>query len=175
MTAERYRKIETWFRSRPAAYKCLEGLSKGLTLLVYISYILLCLWALIKDKKKAVRVIGVPAATYTVGSLVRALINAPRPYEVLEIKPLVPKDTRGKSFPSRHVFSAGVIAMAFLFVSIPLGIIYMVIALVIAATRVLDGVHWLKDVIAGLIFGFGAGLLGFFGDIFVLQKDKGGK
>ena len=162
MTAERYEKIEAWFRARPAAYACLKGLSEGLTLLVYISYIFLCLWILIRDREKAPKVIGVPAATYVLGSLGRALINAPRPYEVLKIDPLVPKDTKGKSFPSRHVFSAGVIAMAFLFVSLPLGIIYIIIALVLAATRVLDGVHWVRDVLAGLAVGFGAGLAGFF-------------
>ena len=162
MTEERYQRIEAWFRARPAAFRCLKGLTHGLTLLVYFSYLALCLWTLAKDRKKAARVIGVPAVTYTLGSIVRALINAPRPYEVLKINPLVPKDTEGKSFPSRHVFSAGVIAVAFLFVSIPLGIVFTVIALVIAATRILAGVHWAKDVIAGLVYGFGAGLLGFF-------------
>ncbi len=162
MTSERYKKIAEWFLARPAALACLKGLTGGLTVLVYVSYIILCIWALLTDRNKAARIIGVPAATYTLGSLARAMINARRPYEVLDIEPLVPKDTEGKSFPSRHVFSAGVIAMAFLFVSLPLGIIYTIVALVVAATRILTGVHWFRDVIAGIAVGFGAGIIGFF-------------
>ena len=162
MTSKRYKKISAWFRQRPAAYSLLRGMTQYLTVFFYVSYFILSLYTIVTDRKRALKVVGVPAATYIAGSLVRALINAPRPYEVLDIDPLVPKDTKGKSFPSRHVFSAFVIAAAFLFVSLPLGILFLIIAVIVAATRVLSGVHFIKDVIAGMIFGLGSGILGFF-------------
>ncbi len=162
MTSERYKRIEGWFRSRPAAHRLLRGATRYLTVLVYVSYAALCVWTLLTDRRRAVKILGVPAATFASGSLIRALINAKRPYEVLDIEPLVPKDTRGKSFPSRHVFCAAVIAMAFLSVSLPLGIFFLVVAVMIAATRLLAGVHWVRDVIAGLAAGIGAGVIGFF-------------
>ena len=44
-------------------------------------------------------------------SVVRKIINAPRPYEKFDMPPVLEKDTKGKSFPSRHVFSVFIIAM----------------------------------------------------------------
>ena len=46
------------------------------------------------------------------GTLLRAAINRPRPYEALNFTPLFPKDTKGQSMPSRHCFSAAAIVAA---------------------------------------------------------------
>ena len=44
-------------------------------------------------------------------SVSRKIINEPRPYEKYGVPPVLDKDTSGKSFPSRHVFSVFVIAV----------------------------------------------------------------
>lgn len=52
--------------------------------------------------------------------------------------------------PSRHTACAFIIAMAFMYVSIPLGIAYLIISAFIMISRVLAGVHFISDVIAGM-------------------------
>ena len=65
--------------------------------------------------------------------------------------------------PSRHVFSAFIIGMAFLCIGeIPLGIIVFVCGLIIAIVRVISGVHFPKDVIVGALVGILCGVVGFF-------------
>ena len=64
--------------------------------------------------------------------------------------------------PSRHVFSAFVIAMSALYICIPLGICMMLLAVIMAFERVICGVHFPKDVIAGAVIGIVSGIIGFY-------------
>ena len=52
--------------------------------------------------------------------------------------------------------------MAFLYIQSSLGIIMLVVATAIAVTRVLAGVHFVRDVISGAAIGILIGVLGFF-------------
>ena len=90
-------------------------------------------------------------------SVFRNLYNAKRPYELLEIQPLIHKDKKGKSFPSRHVFSVFVIAMTFLWLCPPAGVVFLVVGVLLALCRVIGGVHFPRDVIAGALAGIAAG------------------
>lgn len=105
----------------------------------------------------------VPFVCFVLLSLVRKTINAPRPYEVFETAPLITKDTKGKSFPSRHVFSIFVIATAFWF-ECPLpqiAICIFIHGIFLAILRVVSGVHFTKDVVAGALLGIIMATLGF--------------
>ena len=62
--------------------------------------------------------------------------------------------------PSRHRFSAAAIAVTACSVSVPLGVLLCILAVGIALTRVLTGVHYPSDVLAGLAFGGIAAVLG---------------
>lgn len=104
----------------------------------------------------------VPALGFGLVSLIRRVINQPRPYERWPIQPLLAKETIGQSFPSRHVFSASVIGTVLLVLSHWLGLFVMVLALFLAALRVLGGVHYPRDVIAGFLLGILLGLPVFF-------------
>ena len=76
---------------------------------------------------------------------------------------LFEKNKKGESMPSRHVFSAFIIGMAFFYIGeIPLGIIVFVCGLIIAIVRVISGVHFPKDVIVGALVGILCGVVGFF-------------
>ena len=61
--------------------------------------------------------------------------------------------------PSRHTVSAVVIAMTFLYVNVPLGIIALIAAFLIILSRLQAGAHFLRDVIVGLMIGMCAGQL----------------
>ena len=85
--------------------------------------------------------------------------NAKRPSEVYNIPSAIEKDKKGKSFPSRHAFSAAVISVCFFHLSISLGIAFLLLSLIIAAIRVALGLHFVKDVLWGLLIGVLCGVL----------------
>ena len=96
-------------------------------------------------------------------SLMRYLINSPRPYEVLDIdefKVMREERKSGRSFPSRHVFSAFLIGMLWLPYSVPFGVAALMLGAFLGAGRVLLGIHFIRDVIAGAAIGIVSGLIG---------------
>ena len=103
----------------------------------------------------------VPASGFVILSFLRKKINAPRPYEVWEIVPLLDRDSPGQSMPSRHVFSATIISMACLHASLSVGVILLVLSAFLGLVRVSGGVHYLKDVVVGYIFGLVCGVIFF--------------
>jgi len=100
----------------------------------------------------------IPATGFVILSLFRKKINHPRPYETWDISPLLEKDSSGQSMPSRHVFSATIISMACLHVSLPVGLACLLFSALLGLVRVLGGVHYPKDVVVGyacgLVWGF---------------------
>lgn len=122
MTAQRYQAIFDWFRARPAALRALGYAQKISVLGVYLVYGAVLAVTLWQRSGQFWRVLAVPAAVYVLGTLLRAAINRPRPYEALNFTPLFPKDTKGQSMPSRHCFSAAAIVAAAFTVWVPLGV-----------------------------------------------------
>ena len=93
-------------------------------------------------------------------TLLRKLINAPRPYELYDVYDTAPKNKKGSSFPSRHAHSAFAIGTLLCFFSLPLGIILLALALLLSAARVLLGIHFVRDVLAGALTGVGTAIIG---------------
>lgn len=140
-------------------FKAIKLMYKLLPILIFIAYPVVIAFLVFNWDLRFVRVIVVPAGTFIAVTIIRIIVNRPRPYEKEKIKPLFPKDTVGKSFPSRHVASAFAIAFAFLYISPYLGIPCIVVATIISVLRPIAGVHYVSDVIFGfLISGFFAGL-----------------
>ncbi len=102
--------------------------------------------------------VSVPAASFLLVSIFRSLYNAKRPYEVYGFTPLIPKDTVGKSFPSRHVFSDFVIGAAVFFYEPAMAAYLFAAGTLLAVIRVVTGVHFPRDVLAGAFFGAVCGL-----------------
>ena len=103
----------------------------------------------------------IPASGFVILSFLRKKINAPRPYEEWDIKPLLDRDSPGQSMPSRHVFSATIISMACLHASLFVGVILLVLSAFLGLVRVLGGVHYPKDVVVGYICGLVWGVIFF--------------
>ena len=103
----------------------------------------------------------IPASGFVILSFLRKKINAPRPYEEWDIKPLLDRDSPGQSMPSRHVFSATIISMACLHTSLTMGMICLILSAFLGLVRVLGGVHFPKDVVVGYICGLAWGVLFF--------------
>lgn len=135
-------------------------INKLSTSLVYLIYPIALFFLGINKDIRFWKVLLIPGVSFVLLSFVRSYINFPRPYEVFDIIPIIDKDTKGKSFPSRHVFSVLVIAMTLYYIWPPLGIFLMFVGGIIAIIRVLGGVHFPRDVIAGAIIGILSGIIG---------------
>lgn len=153
MNEKRYAKIKEFINSYKYGSKILNFINKITTSLVYLLYPVFLLSLLINKDKRFWKLLLIPGISFLIVSFFRRKINAPRPYEVLDIEPIIKKSTRGQSFPSRHVFSVYVIAMSLYYISAPVGISLMLVGIVVSLVRVLGGVHFPRDVIGGAIIG----------------------
>lgn len=154
-----YQQLTGRIRESGAACFCLRAAGKTATGIMYAAYpLLLGKLAMERDWRGVLVSILIPGAGFFLLTAVRAKINRPRPYETWRIDPLVPKDTRGNSMPSRHVFSSSLISMAWMSVSPPAGLALLAVSAAAAWIRVLAGVHYPSDVIAGYLAGVAAGL-----------------
>lgn len=95
--------------------------------------------------------IAVPAFTLVLITIMRKIIKRKRPYEKFETPPLFERDGEGDSFPSRHTASAFIIAMSGFSLSPYLGAGLLVVAVLIGISRILSGVHFFTDVLAGML------------------------
>ena len=154
-----YNKLTRSFQNKPTATRCLQVVNSLLTKIMYLIYPLMLIYLFCAQSNRLLAFILIPALSFVLVSVVRKLLNAPRPYEVWNITPLILKNTKGQSMPSRHVFSATIISMAILQLNLIWGIFFLILSLVIALCRVLGGVHYPRDVVAGFLVGIVCGLL----------------
>ena len=129
---------------------------------VALTYVASVVWAFIDGNAQAWGLLLVPGLGFFLLSWVRARIDAPRPYELAAVNPLLDSSTHGKSFPSRHVGSGALIGSSLVFVHPLLGIGVLMITLVLACVRVAGRVHFVRDVVAGYVAGVAFGFLGMF-------------
>lgn len=162
MTKATYLKITEPLRKNPKLAKRLQFFNRLLTGFTYVSYPLLLLLLFLQKDSFFLRALLVPAISFAAVSIFRDKFDAPRPYEKFDTPPILKKDTKGHSFPSRHVFSIFVIAMTIFYVYPWCGILFFILGTGLALIRVFGGVHEPRDVIAGAIVGIVSGLLGYY-------------
>ena len=160
MTSERYEKLVAPLRRHPRAVAALAGVNQALTALCYTVYPLLLLFLLGERDARFWRCLLVPAVSFAAVTLFRSACNAPRPYEQ-GIDALLKKKRTGHSFPSRHVFSAVMIAVTAAYLLPALSVPLFVAAALLALIRVLGGSHYPRDVFCGALFALIAGGIGF--------------
>ena len=109
MYAEQYRRMSEPLRRDPRAKSLVLHANSLLTAVGYIAYPLLVILLAATGSPLLVRAVAIPAAAFVAVSLLRRVLDAPRPYEKDGIDPIINKDTKGRSFPSRHAFSMAMI------------------------------------------------------------------
>ena len=92
-------------------------------------------------------------ARVVIAEPVRILAARARPYEVLPVVRQLVDHAMGHSFPSGHATLAFAIAAAVFSVHRKAGVVFLGIAGVISVSRVIAGVHWPIDVLAGAVLG----------------------
>lgn len=159
---QRYEQWAAPLRGRPGVVRALNIVNRGIVIVFYAAYALLLGWACVSDPWGLVPLVGVTAVGFAAVSFFRGRFNAPRPYECCAIAPLIARDGAGKSFPSRHAFSAFAIAASWFAASVPVAVVLLVAAGALAVCRVLGGVHFPRDVVAGAFIGSATGALAAF-------------
>lgn len=163
-----YETITAGLRKRGNGRQLLTAADRILAAVMYAAYPVLLAVTAMRGTKARVTVLSyilVPGISFLLLSFIRSRINRKRPYEEWEIDPLIRRDGKGNSMPSRHVFSAVLISMCILRQNVFLGVIFLILSACIAVVRVLGGVHYPRDVIAGYLIGAAAGSLLWMGNI----------
>ena len=168
MRKDNYRMISEAVKSSGFMTGYIIWFNRIITTMIYLIYPALLLILILRTRgdlslgQGFIPALLIPGISFILLSIVRDRINAPRPYEVFDISPIIDKKTAGHSFPSRHIFSIFIIATTmFYFYPVP-GILIGVTGIALALNRVLGGVHFIKDVTVGALAGVFCGILGFY-------------
>lgn len=156
-----YERVRPFFVSHPYYLSLLKWANRLVTLLMPLLYFYV-LWAAYLKASELWVVLAyllVPASGFILLSVIRKAINWPRPYELGTFPPLLNREGKGSSMPSRHVFSAAIISTVAWGVHPLLSVLGLSLALLLAGVRVLAGVHFVRDVVVGFL---SAILWGFF-------------
>lgn len=157
-----YETITAGLRKKENASQLLTAADRLLAAVMYAAYPVLLAVTAMRETEARVTVLSyilVPGISFLLLSFVRSRINRKRPYEEWKIDPLIHREGMGNSMPSRHVFSAVLISMCILRQNVFPGVIFLILSACIAVVRVLGGVHYPRDVIAGYLIGAAAGSL----------------
>lgn len=125
---------------------------------ILLTVVLLCF----KQTRKA----GIYSACALIGSLIinnfilKNLVDRVRPYEVVEGLKCIVSHAHDASFPSGHTGASFASAIA-IHKQIPkkFAVFFIVLAALIAVSRLYVGIHYPTDVLGGLITGISIGLL----------------
>lgn len=150
MNRNKYEKITSFFKNNKAANTALKIIYKYLPMLIFILYPIGIVWVFFKQSEIFFQFVLVPLSVFLMVTALRKLINEQRPYEKYGIEPVFAKNTKGKSMPSRHTASAFIISMAMLRINLYLGIGFLAVSFIIMLSRVLAGVHYIRDVFVGM-------------------------
>ena len=160
---EWYGHVAANIKNKPFLLSLLRTFNRFMTVVMPIVYLTLLVATYLQEGlgKQVLMYVFVPASGFVILSFLRKKINAPRPYEEWDIKPLLDRDSPGQSMPSRHVFSATIISMACLHASLTMGMICLTLSAFLGLVRVLGGVHYPKDVLVGYACGLVWGVIFF--------------
>ena len=149
--------------NKPFLLSLLRTFNRFMTVVMPIVYLTLLVITYLQEGlgKQVLMYVFVPASGFVILSLLRKKLNAPRPYEVWEIVPLLDRDSHGQSMPSRHVFSATIISMVCFHISPTIGMACLTLSAFLGLVRVLGGVHYPKDVVVGYACGLVWGVIFF--------------
>jgi membrane-associated phospholipid phosphatase len=165
-----YEKSYAFYAEKPRAVSLLKIANKLFTAAFFIAYTIV-VWQTASNMVAAnryyevlMRLLFAPLLCLLLVTMLRYAVNRPRPYseQGAQITPLkTKKGNADKSFPSRHLASAFVIAVAALSYSAILGIVLLPFAFALGYIRFALGLHYPSDLFGGAIIGTLCGLLVF--------------
>ena len=121
---------------------------------------------LVRRSRKLIPFLIAPAVALITVQLIRYFYVRPRPFVALEIESLINHGPTG-SFPSRHAVGAFVIAAVIWQTNKWAGKILFLLAAVTGLSRIMVGVHYPLDIIAGALLAVAVGLA-----VFAIQQRR---
>lgn len=162
ITEKNYKRVIQFFSERNFAFNALKFCYRFLPLLLFIGYPALIAYVFFSNPVDLFKIILVPLGVFLLVTVLRKVINEQRPYEKYNTPSLFGKTTKGQSMPSRHTASAFIISLAILYVNTELGIAALSVSFLITLSRVLAGVHFIRDVLAAMLLSVTVGVIFFF-------------
>lgn len=145
-----YQSILTYISKRPILKKVLLVIVKYSPYITMAIYPCILAYLLIIQSPDIIPVLYKPLGAFAVVTIIRKLVNRPRPYETLNIKPLV-AHKKGESFPSRHAVSSMIIGLVCFYINPILGIFGITVATIVCLSRIIAGVHYISDVLTAIL------------------------
>jgi undecaprenyl-diphosphatase len=92
--------------------------------------------------------------SYIIASTIKHFYLHDRPFMFFsDLVPLISPDSPHGSFPSGHATFFSALGFAFLYYEKRVGALYLLGALIIGLARIIAGVHWPLDILAGYLLG----------------------
>ena len=155
-------KILKYVYGRKRLSKALRLISHGAGFVAFWVFCFVATRTALLSPISALKLCAIIGLSYLIVSAARRFIDAPRPYETYGFYENAPKNKKGVSFPSRHTFLMFAIATA-VFPSAPISAsVLAALGLLLAVSRVLLGIHFIRDVLCGALLGIISSLLGLF-------------
>lgn len=154
-----YEGINKFMYKHPFIKSCVYFASKFCPWMVAIFYSLFLLKIVIESQTGFYLLFIKPFMVLLITTLLRILINRPRPIQKYNIKPLDDKKRTGYSFPSIHTSLAISIALTVIARGPNMGLLLSSLAVIITCTRLLTGVHYITDIIASILIALGIYIL----------------
>ncbi len=153
MNEEKYLAALKMFNSRPYLKKVCIGLTRVIPTCYGIIYAMFLIMTALTYPLWLISLAGRPLLCFIAVSMLRGLINRPRPYDLYHFEAILDyKPGKGKSFPSRHTASAAVIALCIFQMQPVIGSVLISAAILLSILRIVCGTHFIKDVVAAWIF-----------------------
>ena len=166
-----YNRHAEFLRQHPIFLKCLLFANKALTLLFALGFFaVVCFTAISQIRAKAfdylawIAVVGAPICCLIVVGALRLVFPRRRPYNPkgANVTPFLEKKMDEKSFPSRHLASAFIIATLVCALCPILGVVAYLGGLFLGYIRFALGLHYPTDLLGGGVIGVLCGLCAFF-------------
>lgn len=126
-------------------YKGLCSIALGLILLIFV-----------KTRKTGMEVLlSIAIAFILANLLIKPLVMRPRPCEVYPFLEAVLPQPHDSSFPSGHTVNAFAAATAVFLNHKKVGVVALIIAALVAFSRMYTAMHFPTDVLAGIVIGVG--------------------
>ena len=161
MNKETYRKTAEYINSRHKLKKAVQLTEKYSSKPSMVIFFGMLIYLTLKLDARVFAVGAVPLAVFIFVSILQKKLNFTRPFEDMNFESVAPH-SKGNGCPSRHAASGTIISMAAFYISIPLGIIASVFAFIVCAVRIITGVHYIRDVMWGIIISVAAGYIVYF-------------
>jgi len=161
MSKEYYVKTAEYINSRPKLKSAVIFAEKYSPKAIEIIFFGILIFLLIKLDIRIIPAGAIPLFTFVTVTLLGRKLNFKRPFEELGFESVTPH-SKGHSCPSRHAASACIITMAALYINTAVGLLSLCFAVIVCISRVVTGVHYIRDVLCGIALSFTIGYIGFF-------------